>query len=213
MSLTESLIISSVVSGFLPVLAALYNYRNLDKVLKIAALYFLASVASDLVMQLMKNSGQPNNWPVIHIYIALSMLSLGAMYYYAFFNLLFKKTILWVTLLAFVAICIDSIFIEGIWDYPSISNTILNIVMLCFSLIYFYQLLNRQEFVHIEKQALFWINAGVLFYFSINIFLFMLFKRMLSEHQESFYIINDITNIIANVLFTIGLLCKPQKVT
>jgi len=213
MSLTESLIIASVVSGFLPVLASLYNYRNLDKVLKIAAIYFLASVASDLVMQVMKNSGQPNNWPVIHIYIALSMLSLGAMYYYAFFNLLFKKTIFWVTLLAFVSICVDSIFIEGIWDYPSISNTILNIVMLCFSLIYFYQLLNRQEFVHIEKQALFWINAGILFYFSINIFLFMLFKRMLNEHQESFYIINDITNIIANILFTIGLLCKPQKVT
>lgn len=213
MSFTQSLITASVVSGFLPVLAALYNYRNLDKVLKIAALYFLASVASDLVMQVMKNIGQPNNWPVIHVYIAVSMIMLGAMYYYAFFNLLFKKTIFWVSLLTFIAICINSVFIEGIWDYPSISNTILNIVMVCFSLVYFYQLLNLQEFVHIEKQGLFWINAGVLFYFSINIFLFMLFKQMLSEHLEGFYIINDITNIIANILFTIGLLCRPQKVT
>ena len=103
------------------------------------------------------------------------------------------------------------IFIEGINDYPSLSNTVLSILVTCFSLLYFYQLLTRQEFVHIEKQGLFWINAGMLFYFAINIFLFMLFKRILSEHQESLYMINNITNTIANVLFTVGLLCKPQN--
>jgi len=87
------------------------------------------------------------------------------------------------------------------------------VLLICFSLAYFFQLLSRQEFVHIEKQGLFWINAGVLFYFSINIFLFMLFKRMITAHQEGYYMINNITNIIANILYSVGLLCKPQKTT
>ena len=106
---------------------------------------------------------------------------------------------------------VDIVAIEGINDYPSLSNTALSIIVTCFSLLYFYELLTRQEFVHIEKQALFWINAGMLFYFAINIFVFMLFKRILSEHQESLYVINNITNIVANILFTVGLLCKPQR--
>ena len=211
MSVASGLVILSTVSGFLPVLAALINYKNLDKVLKIAAIYFLASVVSDLVQQVMKSAGIPNNWPVIHIYIAISILLLGAMYIYAFFNPLLKKAIFIMAALTLAFGIANMIFMEGILDYPSMSNTLLSIMVICFSLIYFYQLLTRQEFVHIEKQGLFWINAGMLFYFAINIFLFMLFKRILHEHQEGFYMINNITNIIANILFTVGLLCKPQN--
>jgi hypothetical protein len=203
----------STISGVFPVLAAVYSYRHLDKVLKIVAIYFLVSVLSDLSLQLMKYEGIKNNWPVIHFYIALSMLLLGAMYFYAFFSEKLKTTALIISGLALCIIVANMIFIEGLFDYPSLANTVLSITVLSLSLLYFYQLLSRQEFVHIEKQSLFWINAGMLFYFSINIFLFMLFKRMLLEHQEGYYMINNITNTIANVLFTVGLLCKPQKVT
>lgn len=201
----------SLISGFFPVLAALINYRNLDKVLVIAAIYFLVSVLSDLVQQVTQLAGMPNNYPVFHIYIALSCLLLGAMYYYALFNIILKKVILILAGLVFIATVVNMFAIEGILDYPSLSNTLLSIMVICFSLVYFYQLLNRQEFVHIEKQALFWINAGMLFYSAVNIFLFMLFKRLLSEHLEGLYMINNITNIVANILFTIGLLCRPPK--
>ena len=203
--------ILSTVSGFVPVLVALLVYKNLDIVLKIAAAYFLASFLSDVMLRVLIAMGLDNNYPVIHIYIAFSILLLGAMYFYAFFNPVVKKAIFIVTAFTMAFAIANMIAIEGIDDYPSLSNTVLSIVVTCFSLIYFYQLLTRQEFVHIEKQGLFWINAGMLFYFAINIFVFMLFKRILSEHKESLYMINNITNIVANILFTVGLLCKPQK--
>ena len=206
----------SAISGIIPVLAALYNYRQLDKVLKIASLYFLASLLSDLLLQVTKRIEalhMANNWPLIHIYIVVSILLLAAMYYYAFFNPLIKKIIVIITSFVLAVVLVNIIFIEGLWDYPSISNTTLCVMVICFSLAYFYQLLTRQEFVHIEKQGLFWINAGMLFYFSTNIFLFMLFKRILLAHLEDYYMINNVTNIISNILFTVGLLCRPQKVT
>jgi len=79
------------------------------------------------------------------------------------------------------------------------------------SLIYFYQLLSRQEFMYIEKQGLFWINSGVLFYYSITIFLFMLYNRINGEHRAYYYMMQSVTNIISNLLFSVGLLCKPQN--
>jgi len=203
--------ILSTVSGFVPVLVALIVYKNLDIVLKIAAAYFLASALADIMLRVLIAMGMANNYPVIHIYIAFCILSLGAMYFYAFFNPMVKKAIFIVAAGAMAFAITNMITIEGINDYPSLSNTVLSIVVTCFSLLYFYQLLTRQEFVHIEKQALFWINAGMLFYFAINIFVFMLFKRILSEHKVSYYFINNITNIVANILFTVGLLCKPQN--
>ena len=132
-----------------------------------------------------------------------------AIYYYAFLGTKLKKTIVVLGFAAFLISIFNLVFVEGIWEYPSISNTILNVLLIFFSWAYFYQLLNKQEFIHIEKQGLFWINAGVLFYYAINIFLFMLFKQLLNTHKEV-YMINYITNIIANILFTVGLLCKPQ---
>jgi len=211
MSVYSGLRALSTISGFAPVLVALIVYKNLDIVLKIAAAYFLASFLSDVMLRVLIALGMATNYPVIHIYIAFSTLLLGAMYFYAFFNPILKNTILVTSSVVLAFAIANMIFMEGINDYPSLSNTVLSILITCFSLLYFYQLLTRQEFVHIEKQALFWINAGMLFYFAINIFVFMLFKRILSEHKVSLYLINNLTNIVANILFTVGLLCKPQN--
>jgi hypothetical protein len=206
--------VSTAVSGGLPVVGALINYKNLDKTLKIAALFFLVSALFDLLLTLLTlRVGAVNNQPVIHLFIVTAILFFGAIYYNAFFKPVLKKTVLILTTTALLIVVFNVIFIESIWEFPSISNTVLGVVNIFFSLAYFYELLNRQEFIHIEKQGLFWINAGVLFYFAINLFLFMLFKRIISAHLTEYYIIHNVTNIIANILYSVGLLCKPQKKT
>jgi hypothetical protein len=204
--------IFSSISGILPVLAALYNYRYLDKVLKITAAFFLVSAVFDLMLQLVIRMGINNNHPLIYIFVIVSIMFFATVYYYAFFSPTLKKAILILSVIALLITLFNVIFIESIWDYPSLSITVLGVLLILFSLMYFYQLLNRQEFVHIEKQGLFWINTGVLFYFSINLFLFMLFRQILLRHPE-YYMIHDVTNIIANILYSVGLLCKPQKKT
>ncbi|MCR8561475.1 hypothetical protein KXD93_27725 [Mucilaginibacter sp. BJC16-A38] len=201
----------SVVSGVLPVFAALYNYRHLNNVLKIAALYFLISTMFDWGEEIASNYHVTNNFPAIHAIIIISLLFYTIIYYKAFSSLLLKRMVFILSSLGFLVLIVSTIFFEGFMDYPSISNTVLSMVAIVFSLVYFYQLLTRQEFVHIEKQGLFWINAGVLLYFATNVFLFMLFAQILKDHKEDFYMIHTVTNIIANILFTVGLLCKPQK--
>ncbi|WP_428328130.1 hypothetical protein [Mucilaginibacter sp.] len=200
----------SIISGAFPVIAAIYNYRHLDKVLKIVAAFLLISVLLDWGLEIASHHHVTNNFPAIHLFIAVNVLFFGAVYYYAFFSPLLKKIAIVLIAAALLAMICSTVFIEDIWEYPSVSNTILSLLLIFFSLVYFYQLFTRQEFVHIEKQGLFWVNAGILFYYSTNIFLFMLFQRMLSEHQEDFYIIHNVTNIIANIIFSVGLLCKPQ---
>jgi len=212
MSAAYALNITSTVSGLFPVLAALYNYKYLDKILKIAALFFLVSSLFDWVLEFTKRVAH-NNLPAIHLFIVVSIVFFAAIYYYAFFNRFLKRLTIILAIIALLLVIFNIIFIEGIWEYPSMSNTVLGVLVIFFSLAYFYQLLNRQEFIHIEKQGLFWINAGVLFYYSINLFLFMLLRKIIAAHLEDYFMIHIITNIIANILFTVGLLCKPQKTT
>jgi len=151
-----------------------------------------------------------NNLHIIRLFLVICLLFFSAIYYNAFFSRVLKKTVVILSALVLLVMIVNAVFIDAIKDYPALPHTVLNIVLIFYSLAYFYQLLSRQEFVHIEKQGLFWINAGVLFYFSINIFLFMLFSRIIQAGQEDYLMIQSVTNIIANLLHTVGLLCKPQ---
>jgi hypothetical protein len=197
----------SSASGLFPVIAFLYNYKHLDKTFKIIAAFFIVAVLFDVILRLW---GKGNNYPVIHVFVIINIVFFGVIYYKAFFIKEVKRLALILSVIAFL---IAVYFTKNLYDYPSEGNTASSIVFIILALVYFYQLLNRQEFVLIEKQGLFWFNAGVLFYFSINIFLFMLFPKIPKDQQASYYIINNITNIIANLLYTTGLLCQPQKTT
>ena len=216
MSFALVLVYVSVISGFFPVFAALYNYRQLSQVLKIMALFCILSVIPDvisLVTAYILKLTSFNNLFLMHLYDLMAVVFFTAIYFKAFYAPVLKKITLILGLVALLVILFNSIFIEGISVYPSISNTVLSILLIVLSLIYFYQLLSRQEFVYIEKQGLFWVNSGVLFYHSITIFLFMLYNDINSAQKADYYMMQSVTNIIANLLYSVGLLCKPQKTT
>lgn len=211
MSIASVLVDISILSGLFPLLAALYNYRQLDHVLKLVAVFCLFSAGLDWLSYALAHFGVHNTLFVEHIFDILSVLLFTVIYYKAFYERFFKRIALLLGGMAFIAIVLNTLFYESIWMYPSVSNTVLSLLLIILSLTYFYQLLTRQEFIHIDKQGLFWINAGVLFYFSILIFLFMIYNKISSSAQADFIMIQSITNIISNVLFSVGLLCKPQK--
>lgn len=201
----------SMFSVMLPLGAACFNYKHLNDVLKIAALLCMVSALSDISAELIMKNGSVTNSPVYHIYIIISTVLFAILYYKAFTNPVLKKLTLFLSSVALLLIFSFTLFIQNIWQFPSISGTVRNVLLTLISLLFFYQLLSREDLVSIEKQGLFWINSAVLIYSAINIFLFMLFSRLTEEEQPIYYGINSVTNIVANLLFAIGLLCKPQK--
>jgi disulfide bond formation protein DsbB len=131
-------------------------------------------------------------------------------YYRLFLKSALKKITIILSIITLIIALYHSLNLQ---EYPSVSKTAMGILLIFLSLTYFYQLLNPEKFIDIEKQGLFWINAGVLIYYAVNIFLFMIFTHIPIEDRPNYYIINSITNIIANILYSVGLLCKPQKTT
>ncbi|HEY9195405.1 MAG TPA: hypothetical protein VIM77_04045 [Mucilaginibacter sp.] len=202
--------ILSMISGAIPVMVALFNYKRLDNILEIFTTYLFVSFSFDFGFWLAQQNGARNDMPLVHLYLAVSLVFFTIIYYLLFINLALKKATIILAAITLLVVIYNAL---QIWDYPSISNTALSIFLIILSLIYFYQLFNRQEFVYIEKQGLFWVNAGVLFYSAVNIFFFMLFNQLPKEVQSNVFMIHSTTNIIANILFSVGLLCQPQKTT
>ncbi|MDO3626544.1 hypothetical protein [Mucilaginibacter sp. BT774] len=213
MSIAELLTNITVASDFLPVAAALYNYRRLDPILRLMAVFCMLSVIPDVVGLVISylQLRHYNNLFLFHLFDMMAAIFFTLIYHRAFYKSLFKKMTLIFGITSVAAMIFNVIFVESIWSYPSVSNTLLSVLLIILSLVYFYQLLSRQEFTYIEKQGMFWINSGVLFYYAITIFLFMLYKKINDADRSNYYMMQSVMNIIANLLYSIGLLCKPQN--
>jgi len=212
MSIAVLLTNVTVISDFLPVIAALYNYRRLDSTLRLMALFCVLSIIPDLVGLITTYLNIVyNSLILIHLFDIMAAAFFTLIYQRAFYKPIFKKMTLIFGITALLALIFNVTFIESIWSYPSVSNTILSVLLIILSLVYFYELLSRQEFTYIEKQGMFWINSGVLFYYAITIFLFMLYKKMSDADRPNYYMMQSVMNIIANLIFSVGLLCKPQN--
>lgn len=201
-------------SGLLPVIAAIINYRNVTSILKLAAILFTIAFLVDFLSYLyylgyIKFSNN-NNQPFFHLSIIINIIFYSIIYYRSFYKNQLKKFTLILGILALSLVLFFTIK-DSIWKYPSWGNTVLCFYMIIVSLLYFYQILDQQEFIHIEEQPLFWISSGVLIYSSFNIFLYMLFDK-LTDPMGS-YTIHRVTDIITNLLFATGLLCKTRKTT
>ena len=196
-------------SGLLPCIAAVFNYKNLNNTLKTVALFFLLSFLIDFLMWLsyMKYIHMKYNHPLLYLLILITIFFYTFFYYRSFYSLHAKNFTLYAGTLATLFIVIF-VAIHGIQKYPGWANTALGIYLIIVSLLFFYQIFNRQDSMEIEKQAFFWINSGVLIYFSFTIFLYMVAEKI---QAKDYFIINAISNIISNTLFAIGLSCKTQK--
>ncbi|MXV52620.1 hypothetical protein GS399_16725 [Pedobacter sp. HMF7647] len=201
----------SFASGWFPVLAGFYNYRKLSANFRFILLFFSISALFDLAFLLTEKLGYRNNLPLLHLFILTGIVFFSIIYVREFHKTFLKRLCIVLAAAALGSASYSAIWGNGIWAYPSLGNTLFSIFMITISLFYFYEMLRTQEFVYIEKQGMFWINSGVLIYFAINIFLFMLFSRIMKENIKNLYAIHDISNIIANCLYSIGLLCKPPK--
>ncbi|MEO6849683.1 MAG: hypothetical protein ABI203_06140, partial [Mucilaginibacter sp.] len=118
MSITVLLVYISISSDVLPLLTALYNYKRLDRALKLFALYCLISFLFDLLEMALSHLQVSNNCPLLHLYDLLATLFFVAIYYHAFYKPVLKKIALILGGLALTAIICNAVFVENIWIYP-----------------------------------------------------------------------------------------------
>lgn len=85
---------------------------------------------------------------------------------------------------------------------------IINCVLFCiYALCYFEKVLTEMKMTDPLKEPLFWINSGVLLYFSSILFVMLFFKPLAKFHEASaviVYMFHNIFLILKNVFFGIA---------
>lgn len=203
----------SAFSGLLPIGAAGLYYRRYDGILRLLAWFFVVAGLFDLA-SVITDRLHVNNMLLFHLFAVINLL---------FFSTLYGRILrVWRPVLGaavggiLVLALYGALRPGGLGRFPSLVMTAQCGLFIGLALVYFYQWLRQPVMTAIEYNPLFWVNAGVLVYFSGNLFLFMLqewLSRNPQAQQVNYWAIHSVANILANLLYTAGLLCKPQRPT
>lgn len=154
-----------------------------------------------------------NNLPLLHLYIIVEFALLGWMYHLYLYKLLGRYLIP----LIIVAFCtfsiINSLFIQSIFTFNTYARAIENLLLILLSLAYFYKMLKELKVKYLEKDPMFWINSGILVYFSGNLFIFI-FSNYILPHKSLnmlFWSIHATLNLFIYTFYAIGLWLSRQN--
>lgn len=215
MTLENLFLTIAMMLSLLPVGVLCLRAWHLDRPGQTMAVFIFVSLCSNVLMMMLMHY-LDYNLPVMHVFYVAQVLLLGRLYTLAFADspplerAVRVMTLVLLTYTLFNALNIPD-WTDGWANMPSRVMTAQCILFVTLALLYFYRLFTASSFVSLERMPLFWFNSGILIYFSLNIYAFIFWKRMLEAGDGQ---INNFIHLgsstLTNVFYAIGFLCKPR---
>jgi hypothetical protein len=204
----------SQASIIFPMLAGLIYYKRLDKSFKILVGFVLASILFEVQASTLKEVYH-NNMPGLHLFTFCEFITFTIVYGFYFSKYKVLSRLIIINAIMFICIAVaDAFLINGIWQPNNISRTYSSISLVCLSLTFFYHLFNNDNGFYSWQYPMFWFSTGVLIYFALNLFYFML-NNYLIQHAFSLAYnsmrVHAAINIISNCLLAKSFLCFKES--
>ncbi len=209
---------STLVCLALSAAIAILKYRRLDIAFKTFGLYIITNLVIENAALFLARQGI-NNYALVHLFTLLEFILLSFFYFEIIRKpAAFRKMMYFLAPIVALYIICNTLFIQGIDQINSYSETLENLVIISFSIFYFYRVLLEQEPQTIRGQALSLINSGIIIYLAGSLFIFMFSAYLLQSAPEAhipFFIFNGILNLISKILFLLAMIkigfSKPKS--
>jgi len=196
----------SFYSAFIPLIAAIINYKYIQKSLTSIFILLIIAIVVEVVGKLLREKGE-NNFFLFHGFTIIEF-TLLSLFYYNFFKKYFNSLFIIVLIFGFVGVAFVDYKINGLNDMDSFSGSTECLILTIYSLYLFYFVLQKLVFSNLLSQPVFWINSAVLLYFAGNLLLFIfsndLLKTDLTKHYLLWAVIHSFCNIFYNLFLTVG---------
>ena len=154
-----------------------------------------------------------NNLAVYNSYALVNFNLLFLLYYYQFGSKT-KKFMVFVQILFNILAVLNTLFLQKTSIFNSNLTTSAALVLIACALAYFYKLLKEIKYQKLEKNPLFWINSGVILYYSGSLILFLLGNVLAYPSLEvalAAWGLNSFFNLLLNTAYSIALWIRSTK--
>ncbi|WP_461303529.1 hypothetical protein [Aureisphaera sp.] len=185
-------------------LLCIIAYRRMNVPLKRLSYFLFWNLFIEILAITFMKLGH-NNLPLLHLY------TLGEFLLFSYFykSLLNKPKPFQLFFPLFVAgisvlIILNSIFVQSIYGFNTIAKTLVQVLIISYSVLYFYNLVENQKASNHIAKSLRLINSAIMIYYSGSLFIFMCSK--ISFENTETYIVFWAFNAILNVIFQLLIL-------
>jgi len=190
----------------LPLIASVVRYKLINSVLKPLFFLVILSVIIEALNEIHVGLDL-NNFYLFHFFTIIEF-TLISQFYHRFFKQYFNPLIIKILIFAFLIIAFIDYRLNGFNYVDNFSITIESVILTFYSVFFFYYILKNLLFENLLNAPFFWINTGVIIYFSGNLILFAfsnyLFETEPKKYHMLWYTVHAIINISYNILISVG---------
>ncbi len=190
-----------------PVIVALFRYRNLGTAMIAIAGYVFLGGLIQLSSSYVKNQGNNNLW-LLHLYTPLEFICILWFYSLVLVSLAKRKWFVWLGLGFAVLSALNTAFLQPALTFNTYARSLEGILVIILCLSWCYQTLTEMKIRALQQDPVFWTNTGFLLYFSGNVLLFAFSNYILNiNHALNQYIwaFHALFSILLYFFITIGL--------
>ena len=169
MSIHWSVIISAELSALI---VGTYYFKKIKQKFLYLYLFVVVGVCTDLFLTILIKLSFHNLW-VSHIYFPLEFI-LIALFYKSHLSPVLKQR--WIILIIFIFVLYSLFNVAFIQKLQERSNLrpLSSLILVAFSLLYFYRIMIKSRIRKLSAESLIWINSAILFFFATLLFYNML---------------------------------------
>jgi len=151
---------------------------------------------------------QPNLF-LLHIYTIVDFILLSLIFKPVLPQLLSRLLLFGYPLFA----TINSVFFEQLKTENVLNRTLSALILMFYALSFFTKTLREMKILNLEKEPLFWISIGVLFYNAASFFIFLFSHYLTPIHNLwfTYFGIHAIFTILLYICYTIALWVQPKQ--
>lgn len=175
--------------SFVIMILVLTSYKRYDRNIRIIGLMGLVSVLFQLLQMVsMKLLGNHYLNAIGDCYVFLETLLFLTFYYLLFANNRFLRLALLCSALVSTSIYSMVLFADATYPWYAILNATRNILLIVFSIITFFRLISDLPNDDLLSLPTFWINSGILFFFSCTFMLSLTMDYIAQVLKDDFQI-------------------------
>jgi hypothetical protein len=192
--------------SLVPFVISIINFTKIDLILKPIFWLVVINVTVEILSFVFLQLNFSNKY-MLH-YFTVVEFGLISLFYSFFLKDYFKPLLIYLLIPVFLLAAIIDYKVYGLSSSYNFSSSVECILLIFYSLFFFYYVLKNLIFENLLSTPVFWINTAVLFYFSGNLILFVFSNYMAVIDPLKLAIlwsvIHTFFNLLYNVFLSIG---------
>jgi len=158
----------------------------------------------------------PNPW-LYNILLLFQIVILSIMFNSLLTKYIKIKSAIFIIALLMVSLYVYEIWEHGVFNYNNLTYSVMSVIIVLCSLIYFYLLLKDDSYIQLSRSADFWWIAGLLFFYFgstvVNLFYSKLSHIMITPKRSLSYFIFNILNVLLYSCWSYSFICRRWLTT